>query len=120
MYVIDSLESSRTYLLCTFVLREIPQSRHHTLVRLSLWNKDIYSRIRKKLTVALVGGVHDVISWQTHVHVVAIFICCGYKLCEGDIGSVSHTQSDGGLPLMLFIVVEVVLYLLIEALIMFS
>ena len=33
-----------------------------------------------ELTVALVGGIHDVIDWQTHDHVVAIFICCKYNL----------------------------------------
>ena len=33
-----------------------------------------------ELMVALVGGIHDVIDWQTHDHVVAIFICCKYNL----------------------------------------
>ena len=29
-----------------------------------------------ELTVVLVGGIPDVIDWQTHDHVVAICICC--------------------------------------------
>ena len=33
-----------------------------------------------ELTVALVGGIHDMIDWQTYDHVVAIFICRKYNL----------------------------------------
>ena len=40
-----------------------------------------------ELTGVLVGGIHDVINWQTHDHVVAIFICC--RISTGRLADVS-------------------------------